>query len=137
MKIGIAKCLITKQNLPFRFLAKHGNSVKPCIHWTKKCQKLTVWTQKIIVTSYFKTSQAGLFSLGSCIHPSFLSDWLIGNMWDVKPEYLDSTSPEITFKSSEFSSIRLSDLGQLIIALICLKNIKIPSNIKLKLNTQD
>ena len=73
----------------------------------------------------------------ACIHLSFFSDWLIGNMWDVKPEYLDSMSPEITFKSSAFISIRLSDSGQLILASICLKTTNFPSNVKIKLKIQD
>ena len=90
------------------------------------CNQNSVTTSLAI--SYL-TSQARLFSPGSCIHPSFF--FRLANWEHVGPEDLDSASPEITLKSTEFTSIRLSDLGQLILALICLKDSNFTSDIRI------
>ena len=50
------------------------------------------------------------FFLCMWIHTTVVfSNWLIDNIWDVKPEDLDSVSPGITFKSTGFTWTRLSD----------------------------
>ena len=54
--------------------------------------------------------QIWAFLLCMCIHTTVVfSNWLIDNIWDVKPEDLDSVSPGITFKSTGFTWTRLSD----------------------------
>ena len=56
-----------------------------------------------------------------CIHTTVVfSNWLIDNIWDVKPEDLDSVSPGITFKSTGFTWTRLSDSSRSWLTLLTL-----------------